>query len=227
MGRKSEIIQRQLSSDKMATIVRGEKIRIEKLELGPFGTNSYLAICQSTGESVIIDAPGEPDKVMDRLKETSPKFILMTHNHPDHTGALLELHSRLGVPVCAHRLDSGKLPLPPEIELEDGERVSFGKAQIKVLFTPGHTPGSLCFLTEHYLFSGDTIFPGGPGKTGSPENFKKIICSIRTRILTLPDETLVYPGHGEPTVLTRAKAEFAAFSSRPHPSNLCGDVLWL
>ena len=211
----------------MVMLVRNEKIRIERFEVSPFGTNSYLIVCQSSRDSVLVDAPGEADKVMTRLKDTNPKFILMTHSHPDHTGALLALHSKLGIPVGANPLDKSKLPLMPEIELEDGDRISFGQAQLEVLHTPGHTPGSLCFLTGKYLLSGDTIFPGGPGKTRSPEDFRQIIDSIKTKVFTLPDETELYPGHGEPTVVAKAKAEFAAFSSRSHPLDLCGDVLWL
>lgn len=211
----------------MTIIVKDEKIRIERLELGAFGTNSYLVICQSSGDSVLLDTPGEPNKVMARLKDTKPRFILLTHNHPDHTGALLDLYSKLGIPVCAHPLDSGNLPLLPEVELNDGDTVSFGKAELKVLHTPGHTPGSLCLLIKRYLLSGDTIFPGGPGKTRTPEDLKQVIASIKTKLFTLPDETEVYPGHGQSTILGKEKAEFAIFSSRSHPADLCGDVLWL
>jgi glyoxylase-like metal-dependent hydrolase (beta-lactamase superfamily II) len=85
----------------------------------------------------------------------------------------------------------------------------------------------VCFLTGKYLISGDTLFPGGPGKTGSPGNLEQIIESIKGKILPLPDDTYVYPGHGDSTVLRKEKEEFAVFSSRPHDPNLCGDVLWL
>jgi len=96
-----------------------------------------------------------------------------------------------------------------------------------VLHTPGHTPGSLCLLSGKHLFSGDTLFPGGPGKTGNPAAFEQIINSITEKLFILPDETLVYPGHGEDTVLGKEKQEFAVFSSRPRTPGLCGDVLWL
>jgi len=96
-----------------------------------------------------------------------------------------------------------------------------------VLHTPGHTPGSLCFLVGCYLISGDTIFPGGPGRTGSPDDFKQIINSITEKILVLPDDTQIYPGHGNSAVLKNEKEEFAVFCSRPHEPNLCGEVLWL
>ena len=211
----------------MSVIVKDDSIQIERLSLGPFGTNSYLLICQKTGASVIVDAPGDAEKVLKRLEGTHPKYILMTHNHMDHVDALAALKSALNVPLAAHEDDAGGLPVKPEQFLNDGDTISFGEIQLKVLHTPGHTPGSLCFLTGSYLISGDTIFPGGPGKTWSPDDFKKIVESLRNKIFTLPDETQMYPGHGGATVLKKEKHEFEAFSSKPHDPDLCGDVVWL
>ena len=211
----------------MSVIVKDDSIQIERLSLGPFGTNSYLLICQKTGASVIVDAPGEAEKVLKRLEGTHPKYILMTHNHMDHVDALAALKSALNVPLAAHEDDAGGLPVKPEQFLNDDDTISFGEIQLKVLHTPGHTPGSLCFLTGSYLISGDTIFPGGPGKTWSPDDFKKIVASLRNKIFILPDETQVYPGHGDATVLKKEKHEFEAFSSKPHDPDLCGDVVWL
>jgi len=211
----------------MSVIVKNDSIQIERLSLGPFGTNSYLLICQKTGASVIVDAPGDAEKVLKLLEGTHPKYILMTHNHMDHVDALAALKSALNVPLAAHEDDAGGLPVKPEQFLNDGDTISFGEIQFKVLHTPGHTPGSLCFLTDSYLISGDTIFPGGPGKTWSPDDFKKIVESLTNKIFTLPDETQVYPGHGDATVLKKEKHEFEAFSSKLHDPGLCGDVVWL
>jgi len=111
--------------------------------------------------------------------------------------------------------------------LDDGDVVSFGIVNLEVLHTPGHTPGSLCFRRGRYLISGDTIFPGGPGKTRSPAGLRQIIESITGKIFILPDDTEIYPGHGGSTTLKKEKDEFAVFSSRPHNADLCGDVLWL
>jgi glyoxylase-like metal-dependent hydrolase (beta-lactamase superfamily II) len=211
----------------MSIIVKDDNIQIEKLSLGPFETNSYLLICLKTSASVIVDAPGEADKVLKRLEGTHPKYILMTHNHMDHVEALAALKSALNVPLAAHKDDAGGLPVKPEQFLKDDDTIAFGEIQLKVLHTPGHTPGSLCFLISGYLISGDTIFPGGPGKTWSPDDFKKIVASLTNKIFTLPDETHVYPGHGDATVLKKEKHEFEAFSSKPHDPDLCGDVVWL
>ena len=211
----------------MALVAKDDKLQIDKLTLGPFDNNCYIITCPVTGESVVVDAPTEAAGILEGLKGTHPRFILITHTHMDHLGALSELKSTLEIPVAVHPLDAKGLPLQPEILLGDGDTVSFGRINLKVLHTPGHTPGSVCFLTDNYLISGDTLFTGGPGKTGSPGNLGQIIESIKGKILPLPDDTHVYPGHGDSTVLRKEKEEFAIFSSRPHDPNLCGDVLWL
>jgi len=211
----------------MVVVAKDDDIQIERLELGPFGTNAYVVICQKTRDSMVVDTPAEASAIMDRLKGTNPKYILLTHNHMDHLGALAELHSRLKVPLAAHASDTGNLPSSPEMLLSDGDTIPLGKLEFDVLHTPGHTPGGLCFRFGRYLISGDTIFPGGPGATGSPDAFKQIIKSITEKIFVLPDDTEIYPGHGDSSVLKKEKDEFAIFSSRPRDPNLCGSVLWL
>ena len=211
----------------MALIAKDDSLQIDKLTIGPFGTNSYIMTCRLTGESVAVDAPAEVAEILKGLKGTHPRFILITHTHMDHLGALSELKSKLEIPVAVHPLDAKSLPLRPEILLNDGDTVSFGRIKLRVLHTPGHTPGSVCFLTGKYLISGDTLFPGGPGKTGSPADLRQIIESIKEKIFCLPDDTHIYPGHGDSTIVRKEKEEFALFSSRPHDPNLCGDVLWL
>jgi glyoxylase-like metal-dependent hydrolase (beta-lactamase superfamily II) len=211
----------------MASVVKDDNLQIERLQLGPFGTNAYVLTCQQTKDSVVVDAPAEASKIIERLKDTNPRYILLTHSHMDHIGALSELRSKLRIPLAAHVSDAGVLSPPPEIQLNDGDTVSFGNIKLEVRHTPGHTPGSLCFKTGKYLLAGDTIFPGGPGKTSSPANFQQIIKSISSQIFSLDDDTQVYPGHGNSTVLKKEKEIFAVFSSQPHNPTLCGDVLWL
>jgi glyoxylase-like metal-dependent hydrolase (beta-lactamase superfamily II) len=210
----------------MATLVKNDSIRIERYELGPFGTNSYIMTCLKTGGSAVFDAPGDAPKILGQLKQTNPKYILMTHSHMDHTGALAQLKSALNVPIAAHAADAGRLPIAPDMLLADGEAITFGNIHLTVMHTPGHTPGSLCFYTEGYLISGDTLFPDGPGKTGSPADFRQIVESLKRKIFVLPEDTQVFPGHGDHTVLGKEKQAFEAFCARPHDPNLCGDVLW-
>ena len=167
----------------MVIMAEDKDVKIERLELGPWGTNAYIVVCQKTGDSVIVDAPAEADTIINSLQGTKPRYILLTHNHMDHLGALAELRSRLKIPVAVHASDTGNLPSPPEILLNDGDIITCGNLSLKVLHTPGHTQGSLCFMVGEYLLAGDTIFPGGPGKTASPANFSQIIKSITEKIL--------------------------------------------
>ena len=212
----------------MTIVAQDNNIRIEKLDLvGAVVANAYMLVCQQTKDSVLVDAPGETKQIIEHLKGTNPRYILLTHSHFDHIGALAELQSQLKLPVAINPLDATSLPVSPDVTLNDGDIVSFGNIALNVLHTPGHTPGSLCFLTGKYLISGDTLFPGGPGATRSPDNLKQIIESITEKLFVLPDDTEVYAGHGDSTVLNREKEEFAVFSSRSHDPNLCGDVLWL
>ncbi len=211
----------------MPVMVQDDDVLIERLELGPFGTNAYIVVCRKTRNSVLVDAPAGAGTIVEKLRGTNPGYILLTHNHMDHTGALAELRSRLKIPMAVHALDASNLSSPPEKLHNDGDTISVGKLSFEVLHTPGHTPGSLCFRCGLHLLSGDTIFPGGPGKTWSPGAFRQIVGSITGKILVLPDDTRIYPGHGDATVLKKEKDEFAIFDSRSHDPKLCGDVLWL
>jgi glyoxylase-like metal-dependent hydrolase (beta-lactamase superfamily II) len=110
--------------------------------------------------------------------------------------------------------------------LADGDRLAVGGLSLEVIHTPGHTPGSCCFLVGGYLIAGDTLFPGGPGHSNSPEELQENIASITERLYTLPGETFVLPGHGDNTTIERSREEYAVFASRPHAPDLHGDVLW-
>jgi hydroxyacylglutathione hydrolase len=219
----------------VARVAKNECLQIDRRTLGPIHTtsdpncytNCYLITCPQTRDSVLVDAPAEAPEILKQLKGTNPRYILITHSHTDHTGALSELKSKLRIPIGAHRLDAKGLSPRPDFLLNDGEEISFGNISLKVLHTPGHTPGSLCFLIGKHLISGDTIFPGGPGKTESPHDLKQIIESITRKVFVLPDDTEIYPGHGDPTIVRKEKTELAIFSSRPHDPNLFGTVLWL
>ncbi len=211
----------------MVAIVNDDNVRIEKLTLGPYETNMYIVVCQKTGESLVVDAPARASEIIENLQGTQPRYILLTHDHYDHTGVLVSLRSRLKVPLAAHAADSLTLKTPPEILLEDGDTISLGNIKVKVLHVPGHTPGSLCFKIGKYLLAGDTIFPGGPGRTESPDQFQQIVASITEKIFSLPDDTAIFPGHGDGTTVKKSREEYAVFASRPHPPDLYGDVLWL
>ena len=211
----------------MDTIVENDEIKIMRFELGQWSTNAYIVVCQRTNQSCIIDAPAGAEEIADNLRDTSPKYILLTHSHLDHIGGLQVLQERIGSPLMVHKSDSHGLTYHPQKVISGDDTFTVGNLQIRALHTPGHTPGSTCFLIDQYLLAGDTIFPGGPGWTDSPASFKLIVRSITGKIFTLSDETKIYPGHGVSTFVKKEKDEFCAFARRPHNDKLCGDVIWL
>ncbi|MFW6126183.1 MAG: MBL fold metallo-hydrolase [Chloroflexota bacterium] len=211
----------------MSVIAKKGSIEIERLQLGPFGTNAYVVVDRATKDSVIVDAPWEAGTIADRVGDSTVHYILLTHGHGDHVEALEDLCSRLDVPVGVHPQDAARLPVPPDVELQDGQTLAAGSIQLKVLHLPGHTPGSVGFLLPGYLLCGDTLFPGGPGKTSSPARLNEIITSITEKIFTLPDGTLCLPGHGDGTTVGKAREGYQVFHSHAHKPGLCGDVLWL
>jgi hydroxyacylglutathione hydrolase len=212
----------------MQIIVDNNDLKIKKMELGRFATNAYVVICPKTSKSALIDVPDGVPTILENLEGTNIEFILLTHNHLDHIEGLSAITGKVQAALAVHPADSPMwLPSAPDISLSDNDIINVGDIKIECLYTPGHTPGSMVFKIGEYLLSGDTIFPGGPGRTPGPSQFKQIVKSITEKVFVLPDSTQVFPGHGGPTVLKREKEEFAFFSSKIHDPELSGDVTWL
>ena len=211
----------------MAPHYRDEGIIIHKLKCGPYDNNAYLLVCPHTNDSIIIDTPAQPSKLVEAARATRVKAIVITHNHFDHIQGFTEVTSAIRAPVGIGEPDAGALPKAPDFFLADGEEVKAGTVSLKCISTGGHTPGSICLVAGKHLFTGDTLFPGGPGKTRTPENLKQIIQSITSKLFVLGDDLRFYPGHGEDGDLRTAKEEYGNFASKEHPPDLCGDVLWL
>ena len=181
-------------------------MEIKRLEVGFFENNCYILICRQTRQSVIIDPAAEAKRILQETVGTEVQYILITHGHMDHIGALEEVGNQIASPVGIHTLDARALKKPPDLFLKDGQTLTFGNISLRVLHTPGHSPGSVCFQSGEILFSGDTIFPNGPGNTSIPgANYREILRSIHSKIFTLPDETILYPGHGLETTVEREK----------------------
>jgi glyoxylase-like metal-dependent hydrolase (beta-lactamase superfamily II) len=208
------------------TLVDNSKLTISRLETDPYGTNAYLLRCVNTGQCALIDAPGNPDIILKEAGDDRILYILMTHAHMDHIMALEELKKLPGVTLAAHREEAKGMPVQPDRLLEDGVRLPLGKIEIKVIHTPGHTPGGLCYLVDDFLLGGDTLFPGGPGKTDSPESLGNLLATIETKIMTLPDQITVFPGHGLPATIGEIRPKFTAFLARGYDKSLCGDITW-
>jgi glyoxylase-like metal-dependent hydrolase (beta-lactamase superfamily II) len=185
--------------------------------VGEMENNVYLVVCPSTRDAVLIDASDEAERL---LKEVSKRrvhmrMILLTHGHPDHWGALGQLRDTWGVPVGIHLDDSDMVPLTPNFALTDDQRIAVGGFVLRVLHTPGHTPGSVCLLGDGVLFSGDTLFPGGPGATKPPlGEFPIIMRSLREKLFTLPDTTIVLPGHGKSTTIGKERPSLDEWEAR-------------
>ena len=203
-------------------------LRIYSMEVGNWGNNFYVVADPLRNTAAIIDAAAEADKILDAVAGMDVLYILTTHRHSDHWGALEEVSAALpNAIVAATPADAGELPVTPTLLLDDGDTLQIGTVPLQVITTPGHTPGSVSFITGRHLFSGDTLFPGGPGNSVSPEAFRQQITSITTKLYVRPDETIVYTGHGPGTTIGASKAEYAVFAAKPHPDDLHGDVLWM
>lgn len=183
--------------------------------VGPLDTNCYVVYCKETLDCAIIDPGAEAERIFPMIYELglAPSILLNTHGHLDHIGANRDIKDKFGIPLCIHSLDKPLLesvlqsemsfflgakesPAPDRL-LQDDDTITIGRSSLRVVHTPGHTPGSLSFLGEGFLFSGDTLFNGGVGRTDLPGgSTRELETSIRNRILTLPPETVVLPGHG-------------------------------
>jgi hydroxyacylglutathione hydrolase len=172
---------------------------LKMIAVGAYQANCYILGCKKTMEGVVIDPGDEAFRIVREITHSGLKikYILITHGHPDHTGAAKELKGIIKVPVWIHRLDSPGLGFPPDGTLFDGQEIEVGIYKIKVIHTPGHSPGGVCLHAPGVVFTGDTLFAGSVGRTDFPGgDHQKLIKGVKEKIFPLGDGLRVYPGHG-------------------------------
>jgi glyoxylase-like metal-dependent hydrolase (beta-lactamase superfamily II) len=180
----------------------------------PFENNVYVLVDPGTNESLVIDA-SEARPIVEATEGRVVNAVLITHGHRDHQAELPGLKEVLPTPVGVCSADAKMLLVPPDFTIADGQEFTFGRHRLRAIATPGHTPGGTCFLIGSYLFSGDTLFPGGPGNTSNPlGDFPTIIESIRSRLFTLPDQTVLLPGHGRSTTIGAERSHLDEWIAR-------------
>ena len=178
------------------------QVQITKIVVGSYDNTVFIVRCRQTGDSVLLDAANEHEKLLELCQTLNVRRVLETHGHWDHIQAVPQLRDA-GYSVGVTAADASMLPSYDEI-LVDDDMIEVGKLRLHTITTPGHTPGSICFrlVGSPILFSGDTLFPGGPGATKfEGSSFGSIIESIDRRLFTLPPETIVMPGHGTDTTI--------------------------
>jgi glyoxylase-like metal-dependent hydrolase (beta-lactamase superfamily II) len=192
---------------------------ISKLAVGPYQNNCYLLRCRSTGRQLLIDAADEAPLLLDLIGPDGLETVVTTHRHGDHWQALAAVVAATGAQTVAHPLDAPALPEPTTLPVTDGDTVRVGGLSLAVIHLRGHTPGGIALLYDDpdgppHLFTGDSLFPGGVGKT-TPETFPQLLADVTERVFDrLPDETWFYPGHGKDSTLGAERPHLTEWRAR-------------
>lgn len=199
-------------------------MKIVGFPVGPLQANAYLAICEETGSCALVDPGAEAERLVKAAadEKANVELILLTHAHLDHVGGVAAAKRETGAPVYLHAADQGlygaassqaqafglqiETPPEPDGELEDGQIVEIGRGTLEVRHTPGHSPGHVCLIGDGFALVGDCVFAGSIGRTDLPGgDYRALMESIKKELLTLPDETILYSGHGPATTVGRER----------------------
>ncbi|MBF6338474.1 MBL fold metallo-hydrolase [Nocardia abscessus] len=193
------------------------------MSVGGMDNNCYLVQCAATGAALLVDAANEAPRIAALIEQEAPgqvELIVTTHQHRDHWMALREIAAATGAPTAAHPLDADPLPVRPDRLLAEGDTVSVGDLVFEVIHLRGHTPGSITLALADgagrtHLFTGDSLFPGGVGRTTSPADFTSLFTDVSTKLFDrYPDDTVVYPGHGDDTTLGTERSDLRDWQAR-------------
>jgi glyoxylase-like metal-dependent hydrolase (beta-lactamase superfamily II) len=194
---------------------------ITKVAVGQMDNNAYLLRCRHTAEQVLIDAADEPDTLLRVVGDGGLRRVVTTHRHADHWQALPMVVDATGAVTVAGAADADELPVDVDERVADGDRVAVGQSELEVVHLVGHTPGSIALLYDDpegspHVFTGDSLFPGGVGNTrGSAADFESLLNDVTTKLFDrLPDETWVYPGHGDDTTLGAERPQLPEWRAR-------------
>jgi glyoxylase-like metal-dependent hydrolase (beta-lactamase superfamily II) len=200
-----------------------DALSITKISVGPMDNNAYLLVCHATNEALLIDAANEADRLTDLIgsDDNRPELnhLVTTHRHPDHWQALGAVAGMFQTRQIAHPLDAPELPIPMDELVEQGDTIRFGEIELEVVHLRGHTPGSIALVyrgTDHpHLFTGDSLFPGGHGKTNTTEDHIQLMDDLEERVFEpLPDDTWFYPGHGDDSTLGNERPNLGEWRER-------------
>ncbi|MFN2626315.1 MAG: MBL fold metallo-hydrolase [Mycobacteriales bacterium] len=196
-------------------------LRITKLSVGPLDNNVYLLRCTATGDTLLVDAAAEAQRILGAVGDGRLTRVVETHGHGDHTGSMADIRAATGAPLGCHAADEPLMPVPVDERWSDGDVITIGEAAVRCIHLAGHTAGGLALVyegdpTRPHLFTGDSLFPGGPGNTrGDSRAFAQLMGDLETKVFdALADETWVYPGHGKDTTLGAERPSLPGWRAR-------------
>ncbi|WP_405661809.1 MULTISPECIES: MBL fold metallo-hydrolase [unclassified Streptomyces] len=195
-------------------------LMITKIAVGPMDNNAYLLRCRATDEQLLIDAANDADTLLGMIGDDGIASVVTTHQHGDHWQALERVVTATGARTYAGRDDATGIPVPTDVLVDDGDTIRVGSVELTARHLVGHTPGSIALVYDDphghpHVFTGDCLFPGGPGRTTRPEEFNSLMGGLETRLFdVLPDETWIYPGHGNDTTLGTERPHLAEWRAR-------------
>jgi glyoxylase-like metal-dependent hydrolase (beta-lactamase superfamily II) len=197
-----------------------DALTVTKVSVGAMDNNAYLLECRATGELCLVDAADDAPRLLSLVGDRPLARVVTTHRHRDHWQALAAVVAATGARTAAGREDAPAIPVPTDEALADGDRVAVGDLRLEVIHLVGHTPGSVALLYEDpaghpHLFTGDSLFPGGVGKTSGPDTFGTLIEDVSRKIFDrLPDDTWFYPGHGNDSTLGAERSALPEWRAR-------------